>query len=313
MSDALLVRAPAKLNLFLEVLGRRADGFHELDSVMIALERADLLRMRARDEPGVELTLSGSAASEDVPRGADNLVVRALAGAFADAGGPGPGLSIELEKRVPSRAGLGGGSADAAAALLGARRLLGVERTDEQCARELARLGSDCAFFAAARASGAARCRGRGELVEAWPAPSAALHFAVLVPTPECPTPLVYASLPTHGALPAPSALASALALGDVDAIAHALHNRLEEGALRAVPALAAWRELFDSRAGESWILSGSGSAFFSVFPHEADARSALMEIQELALREGLSCREAFCSQPAGMGVSLAEIDTNCT
>ena len=305
---ALRALAPAKLNLFLEVLGKRDDGFHELDTVMVALDRADALHVRPRAEGGVELALSGSAASEDIPRDADNLVVRAVAPTLERAG---RGARIELDKRIPSRAGLGGGSADAAAALVAVRHLLGTSGGAWACAEELARLGSDCAFFVDARESGCARCTGRGELVEPWPVPDPSLCFAVFVPALDCPTGLVYGKLPTPASRAQAGRMRAALAEGDVEALQELAYNRLEEGAVRAVPELRRWRALCDAHAPRRWILSGSGSAFFGVFSHEHGAQSALMEIEERARQEGLLCRDSFCSRPNGMGASIEEVGAN--
>ncbi|MCA8925378.1 MAG: 4-(cytidine 5'-diphospho)-2-C-methyl-D-erythritol kinase, partial [Planctomycetes bacterium] len=118
-------RAPAKTNLFLEVLGKRPDGFHALDTVFVELSLADALRL----EPaaGGELTLRVEGAPE-LAGESDNLVLRAARALRERAGDPTLGARIELHKRIPIGGGLGGGSSDAAAALRGLDRLWGLGR-----------------------------------------------------------------------------------------------------------------------------------------------------------------------------------------
>jgi 4-diphosphocytidyl-2-C-methyl-D-erythritol kinase len=131
--------APAKLNLFLEVLARRPDGFHEVDTLLVALDRGDALRARLGAQPAgggqVALRLGGPAATPDVPSDRTNLAVRAAEGVLALASGPPRSLWLELEKRVPSQAGLGGGSSDAVAAALASAELLGLSPGTRACGR----------------------------------------------------------------------------------------------------------------------------------------------------------------------------------
>ncbi len=152
--------APAKLNLFLAVTGRRADGFHDLVSVAVPLEFGDTLRMNAAEDFTLECD------DPAVPSDETNLILKA-ARAFVAATGWKGGASFALTKRVPAGAGLGGGSSDAVAALrlLNARTggLLGPEALSEVAAT----LGSDCPLFLA---DGPVVMRGRGERVEALPA-----------------------------------------------------------------------------------------------------------------------------------------------
>ena len=162
------VRAPAKVNLSLAVLGRRPDGFHELDTVLMALAFGDVLEVSERADEAFELVVRGPAAA-GVPSDGSNLALRAAAAlsVLARSRGPAPrGVRIELEKHVPPAAGLGGGSSDAAAAALACAALWGLDPDAPEVLAVLAELGSDCPFFMAARKSGLARCTGRGERVE---------------------------------------------------------------------------------------------------------------------------------------------------
>ena len=159
--------APAKVNLGLEVLGKRPDGFHEVDTVLIALELGDRLMLstferRAEEEP-VRLELRGPSAHL-VPADASNPAVRAASGVLELARAR-TGIAILLEKRVPAASGLGGGSSDAAAAALGAALLVEHPLDDPRLVELLGRLGSDCPFFLAARASGLTRWGTTPELI----------------------------------------------------------------------------------------------------------------------------------------------------
>ena len=151
MSITLL--ANAKINPTLRVLGRRGDGFHEVVTTMLALDLGDVVSASTPDVEGVEVSMGGALASPDIPTDATNLAVRgALLG--REAAGSESGLSLSVVKNIPSRAGLGGGSADAAAAARAVVVELGAE--DACLDGRLGALGSDCAFFQGARRTGAA-------------------------------------------------------------------------------------------------------------------------------------------------------------
>ena len=173
-SEPISVRAPAKLNLSLAVLARRADGFHEIESLMVPVTLHDTLRVQVSDVPGIRLrvrfggrlaTPVGSALAHDVPTDASNLVVRAAQSLAVEAGlakSPDspctPGLDIDLVKRIPSGSGLGGGSSDAAALLMAATQAWRIDCSHDRLAEIGARIGSDVPVFFA---GGAAPCRDR--------------------------------------------------------------------------------------------------------------------------------------------------------
>lgn len=300
------VAAPAKLNLVLDVHGRRADGYHEIETLLVAIDLVDTVSVRVAPRgPGDEalrLTVGGPAASADVPRDASNLVLRALSTLAAR---DGVALEVELEKRVPSGAGLGGGSSDAAAALLAARLALGLERDAEGDTRWLLELGSDAPFFAAAESTGAALARGRGEVLEVLPAPTSPWVAALVTPAVPAPTPAVYAALGLErGAsyrAPRQRDGAALLALGARELRAQ-LSNDLERPALAAVPELARWRALLEGLDLGHWRLSGSGSSWFGLYPDERGARQGLAVVEAAAEREGLGVRLLCVAGPAGYG-----------
>lgn len=157
----LRLTAPAKINLALEVLRRRSDGYHEVDTVMTTIDLADRVTLRARPEgSGVEVEIRGDhAAGID----AEDDLSRLAAIRLAEAAGRSPDVRIEVEKRIPSPAGLGGGSSDAAAVIRGLAALWGLDWKMSRLEAVAATIGSDVPFFLH---GGAARCTGRGERVE---------------------------------------------------------------------------------------------------------------------------------------------------
>lgn len=294
------VLAPAKINLFLELLAKRPDGFHELETAMLALDLCDEVEAVAVARPGVEITVLGPAASTDVPTDATNLAVRAALACLDAARRAGAvdaetGLDLRLEKRIPSQAGLGGGSSDAAAAWLAAEAALAFEAAPDVRRAAMARLGSDCAFFLEAAATGFARCHGRGERVEPLPFAPSARSLALVVPAVAAPTALVY----RHALVPdAPRRLV------DADPWREPF-NRLEEAALRAIPALAHWRAALDAGGARAFVLSGSGSAFFAACASADESQELLERARTVARRTGLALRDARIASPSGHGAKL--------
>jgi 4-diphosphocytidyl-2-C-methyl-D-erythritol kinase len=292
--------APAKINLSLRCLGRRPDGYHEIDTTMVALELCDRVEVTASaGTGGVTLVVDGPA---DVPRDGTNLVVRAAAAVLARRGGARE-LALFLAKEIPSAAGLGGGSSDAAAAAFGAALALGGGA--DGLAELAAELGSDCPFFLQARDSGLARCRGRGEVVEPLPALP---QLGVLLVTPDvaAPTAQVYAGwrpADASGAADDPASWSS-LAL---DELRGALRNDLEAAALRVVPGLAAWRRMLDAGGIGHARLAGSGSSFHALFATLAAAQEAAARMSGIAARAGARPRLIRAVRTARHGVQVLD------
>lgn len=300
--------APAKLNLFLEVLAKRPDGYHELETVMLALELADRVRVRRARGDGVSCTVTGPYASSDVPRDERNLALRGVQAALAllrssGAADAGDGLELELEKHVPSQAGLGGASSDAAAAFAAVEAAFGVRCEEADACAALAALGSDCVFFRRVATSGLGLCTGRGERVVALaPAPA---DLAALVVTPDfgAPTALVYGSLGSplswaDARRSLPQCFISATSPARSWPAAPRCFNRLEEAACRAVPALSHWRVVLDGVAGARFSLSGSGSSFFGLCPSRAQAEQLKERALAALAAAGLSPRGVWVCAP---------------
>ena len=307
MSITLL--ANAKINPTLRVLGRRADGFHELATTMLALDLGDVVSVvtSGPERAGViDATVRGELASADIPTDGSNLAVRgALLG--RDAAGSAEGLSVHVIKNVPSRAGLGGGSADAAAAARAAVVELGEE--DACLEGRLGELGSDCAFFQAARRTGAALALGRGEEILPLEGPRG-WWVALLTPEVECSTPAVYGALDAGPVAPSSGwrrrAESEARALFELSALEAraALVNDLEPAARAAFPGLEPWFALLEAESAAHFRLAGSGSSFFGLFEDEASAHETLERLEARAGGQGLGTRLSVVTRPAGSALT---------
>ncbi len=281
--DAIVVRAPAKLNLSLAVLDRRADGFHDIESLMVPVTLHDTLRVRPqpagitlRMRFGGQLARAGaSALARDVPTDASNLVVRA-ARALADEAGIDVGLDIELVKEIPSGAGLGGGSSDAAAVLLAASRSWGLHWPRERLAAIGARIGSDVPWFFAGRSAIAS---GRGERIE--PVDDVPPLSAVIAcPAAGLSTAAVYAQCTPDAARRGDAhRLAAALARGGLRGAAAFMHNALEEPARRLCPDVDRLLAALGRAGAVQPRLTGSGSACFALARTAAEARGIAVRL----------------------------------
>ena len=158
MSDAYEIFAPAKTNLWLRILGKREDGYHEIETRMVRLGLADRIRLKWREDGAVVLRCS----DPELPVGEDNLVIKAVR-ALEQHTGKTFSVSLDLEKHIPSGAGLGGGSSDAAAVLRALNEMAALALPESELAAVGATIGSDIPFFLYDRACD---CRGRGEIVE---------------------------------------------------------------------------------------------------------------------------------------------------
>ena len=275
IEDGLRVLAPAKLNLYLEVGPRRADGFHEIDSIFQSVTLFDELEVRSSSDEAIVLE------EEGVSCGDDNLVARA-ARRLSALSGARRGVRMRLRKRIPQGAGLGGGSSDAAAALVALARLWELRLADAELAAVAAELGSDVPFFLH---GGTAICRGRGELVtplEGLFEPDRPPCYVLVYPRREVSTSLVYnaldASRPPGFALTATELLdsmgrgsvrrqlASRMASGEL------FFNRLENVVTALFPDLDRVRTSLRAEPFVSVSMSGSGSTFFGVCREAADA-----------------------------------------
>ena len=263
----LALPARAKLNLVLRVVGRRADGYHLLDTLFHAIELHDDLWL-ARDGDDVVLQVTADDPALVVPTNDDNLVARALR-RLAQRVGTAPGFVAHLHKRVPHGGGLGGGSSDAAAALRLGNELLGAP-LDGPALRALgASLGADVPFFL----EGGSRW-GRGIGDELSPADVPPRAFVLVVPPFGCPTADVYKNHAAHWKLgpPQDSVLIGTDPATRVSAVHTGFCNDLEPAAERVRPELAGLRRRIAAEGHPDVRMTGSGSTLFLAFDAAAPA-----------------------------------------
>lgn len=302
--------APAKVNLGLEILGRRDDGFHEVRTTLLALDLVDDVEVRLGvRRGGIALEVCGEH-RDGVPADATNLVWRAaeMVRELARHAGHTAAdrrLTLRLEKRIPAGAGLGGGSSDAAATMLAAARAFELEVDDDHAAELLAQLGSDCPFFWSARTKGLALATGRGEVVH--PCDDGEIPWWFLVVTPEitCATGEVYAALaPPRGDGSSPR-FDLARMHGELDDARLALVNDLEDAAFASHPALAAWHDVLTEVHVGGFRLAGSGSSCFGIFASRAAAESARARVVLAMKARDYGLRGAWVLRAAGGGARI--------
>lgn len=268
----LLVKAPAKLNLFLEVLGRRADGYHEIATLMVAVTLQDELELTARSVDSFDLSCDEPGLSA----GPDNLVSRAAA-ALRQRTGCNLGAAANLRKRIPLAAGLAGGSTDAAAALAGLNELWGLSLPTGELASLGAGLGSDVPFFFS---TPAAWCTGRGEQVEPIPL-GGPLWFVIGCPARGLSTAQVYGRTCVPATARDGARIRRALAEGDPSGLGMLLHNRLEGAAEGLCPQIADLREELSAMGLAGVRMSGSGSSVFGLCRDESQALEAADRLRQ--------------------------------
>jgi 4-diphosphocytidyl-2-C-methyl-D-erythritol kinase len=263
--------SPCKVNLLLNILGRRPDGFHELETVMHPVGLCDRLLFQ-RGGQGIHLTCS----APELPVDSNNLVYRAAA-QFLHAAGLSDGVRIELEKRIPVAAGLGGGSGNGATALLGLNELFDRPLSPAQLETLAAGLGSDVPFFLQSRP---ALATGRGEKIEPlefFPALHGAA-FLLIHPGFGIATAWAYQQLARfpaarQGQPGRARRLIDLLQTADLRRAGAEFYNALEAPAIEKHPILALYQEFLRAQGVGAALMSGSGSTTFALAQSEATAR----------------------------------------
>jgi 4-diphosphocytidyl-2-C-methyl-D-erythritol kinase len=254
------VRVPAKINLQLSVGPPRADGYHDLVTVFHAVSLFDEVTVVPSGTTDT-VTVSGEGASA-VPANGDNLALRAVAALRVAVPGIGEPVRVTIKKRIPVAAGLAGGSADAAAALVGCNELWDASLTHQQLCEIAAEVGSDVAF---AVLGGTAVGRGRGEQLSPALVANAQYHWVLAFADGELSTPSVYAKtdqLRGNAIVPGPALdaeLMAALRAGDPVRVGKALSNDLQSAALTMFPALRKTLDAGKEFGALGALVSGSG------------------------------------------------------
>lgn len=267
--DRTTKRAYAKLNLTLGVLYKRADGYHALDSIMQTIDLFDTVTVeRARE---ITVTSTGMLLPYDntIRRAAEQY--RALTGRS---------VNVRVVKRIPAEAGLGGGSADAAATLNALQELFG--EVDEKALVEIgARVGADVPFCLR---GGTQRAEGIGEVLT--PVRGMKLHLLIAKPAQGVSTKKLFSLLKLPRVMPETTAALKALSDGNLDALCPLLFNALEEPAIELVPEIGRIKADMISLGAKAACMTGSGSAVFGVFADKAAAEEAEKSLQNVAFAQ---------------------------
>jgi len=277
--------SPCKVNLLLNILGKRADGFHELETVMQPVNFCDELAFE-RGGGGVQLSCSDAS----LPVDSRNLVFRAAA-AFLAAAKISDGVKIHLEKKIPLAAGLGGGSGNAATTLLALNELFGQPLTLAKLDELAAALGSDIPFFLYGKP---ALATGRGEKVsslDTFPA-LAGKAFFLIHPGFGIATPWAYQTLARfpaalNGEQGRAQKLVSSLQTADLKTAANGFYNSLEAPALDKFPVLSLYQEFLREHGALAALMSGSGSTTFAIMENLPAAEAV---VEKFKSRFGANC-----------------------
>jgi len=322
-SDAsrVLVHAPAKINLFLEVLGRRTDGFHEIETLMGAVTIFDTLEFFPRKQGDLRLTCRWAGGMHvrgnhthkargrsqplgDLPSGNQNIVYRAVS-RLRQQSAVRYGADIRLTKRIVSAAGLGGASSDAAAALVAANLAWNLHWTMERLSGLAAELGSDIPFFLT---EGWAVCRGRGERIETIR--GGRLPVVVVRPVEGLETAQVYRHCRPAQVAASVGPLLDCLATGDWRAICRGMLNRLEETARElntSIGELKCKMQRLGCIAGQ---MSGSGSSCFGVCRSRRHARRVAAQLRSLHVGEAYEATMAGRGRRQGIASREGDVDS---
>ena len=280
------IAAPAKINLFFEVLNRRQDGFHEIETLMVPVGLYDTLVLT--DDPSGQVTLqahwaAGVSATDnraagglpsvdrfsDIPQGDENHAVRAVR-LLAATAGVNRGAKMRLVKRIPAGAGLGGGSSDAAAALIAANLAWDLGWPVSKLATVAAQVGSDVPFFLTHRPS---VCTGRGEKIGPL-AGTLRLWLVIVSPPDGLSTAAVYAACQPGKPPVSVDPIIRALRDGGLEAIGPKAHNRLMEPARRMSPWIDRVLDRLTAQHCPAIGMSGSGTSCFAVCRSAEHARA---------------------------------------
>ncbi len=270
--------APAKVNLFLRIVGRRSDGYHLLDSLMVPISLHDQLHVRITRPCRSEALVTVNSDSPDAPGGPENLVHRA-ATLFLQATHNPVAVDIDLRKHIPVGSGLGGGSSDAAAALLALNRLLGSPCELGQLAQLAVEVGADVPFFVYGRP---ARVGGIGEQVTPLRL-GRSLSLVVCSDGSKLSTAQIYSLVDVSLTSERPATNIAPLVSG-LQPVSEVLVNDLESAVAKVHPEVLSLKARLIKQGAQGALMTGSGSAVFGIWPDHRLARNAAMKLRQQGL-----------------------------
>ncbi len=282
-------KAYAKVNIGLDVLRRRPDGYHELRMIMQTVDICDELTFEKKEEPGILLRIDGAA----LPTDENNLVCRAAA-LLLEEKQIEQGVSITLKKRIPIAAGMAGGSADAAATMRGLNALFELGCSMEELRRLGVKLGADIPYCIS---GGTMLSEGIGEILTPLPSPPEC-HLVVAKPDIDVSTAFVYQnlradSLPFH---PDIDGMAEALAAGDLKGMTDRMGNVLETVTVREYPVIDRIKKRMCELGAENALMSGSGPTVFGIYKEKETAEKTADVIRKEKLAGAVFVTE-FCKE----------------
>lgn len=272
--EKVIQRAYAKINIGLDVLRRRADGYHEVKMIMQTVDIYDELVLEKRKQPGIELRTDNS----ELPLDGDNLICKAVSLLFREKKIE-EGVCITLTKRIPIAAGMAGGSADAAAALRGINELFGMGYSIPELQALGVRLGADIPYCIV---GGTMLSEGIGEILTPLPAPPEA-YLVIAKPDINVSTAFVYGNLHADRLVwhPDIDGMAAALRQGDMEGITARLGNVLETVTVREYPVIEQIKELLRAQGAQNALMSGSGPTVFGIFKEKEMAGRAAQAVEQ--------------------------------
>lgn len=279
--DTLTRKAYAKINLGLDVLRRREDGYHEVKMIMQTVDIYDVLTFVKAPADVFRLSVD----SAQIPDDDNNLVLKAARLLFATAG-IDAGVEVTLQKNIPVAAGMAGGSTDAAATLIGLNALYDLRFTTEQLQEIGVKLGADIPYCIM---GGTALSQGIGEILRPLPAPPRA-HLVIAKPDLMISTKYVYENLHANSLKVHPNidGMIEALSNQDLIKMCSLMGNVLETVTEKENPIITQIKELMKEQGATGALMSGSGPTVFSIFTEEEKARSCFQKIQEENLAKQL-------------------------
>ena len=292
MSDSIALKAYGKLNLLLDIVGKRHDGYHTLKSVFQSVSVYDTLEVSLIEENEIIITCD----DESVPTDSKNLVWKACEAFFDATGKPFCGVKISIQKNIPAMAGMAGGSSDCAATLVALNILLNTELTEAQLCDIGEKLGADVPFCIV---GGTVLCEGIGEILTPLP-DLEECYFAVCKPEISISTPECYKKFDSMTITEKANAddMIAALVVGDVEEVAKHLYNSLEYAAdykeIREI------KEKILENDALGALMTGSGSAVFGIYNNKRDAKKCVREMENDYL---------FCKvlKPVPVGVEIID------
>ncbi len=267
----MILKSYAKVNLYLEVLGRRKDGYHNIDTLFQTIDLYDTLHFEELTQEGLfelECSISGLC-------GDDNIIWKAIESLRPYLSPSSKGLKIVLEKRIPMGAGLGGGSSNGAMVLRGLNQYYNLNIDENTLMRLASRLGADVSFFVK---GGLARGQGIGERLTHYDDLFCPIHFLVIYPNIHVVTKDAYEDIELDHQSDAKDInnLVNGLKNKDLSKVANNLFNRFEEGQFRKYPMIKDLKDQLLSLGALGALMSGSGSTVFGVFKSRKEAQKAM-------------------------------------